>query len=104
MVTYVVVRSLKDDENDDLDDHDDDHLGGGTLPQALLAHAKVCNLDVALLHNIQLQDGCSGNFSQKTDGSSTHEYDYDDCGEHCLVKHDVVQFQVSVNNSMLARK
>ena len=41
---------------------------------------------------------------KKTDGSSAHEYDYDDCGEHCLVKHDVVQFQVSVNNSMLARK
>ena len=54
MVTLVVVRSLNDDENDDLDDHDDDHLGGGTLPQALLAHAKVCNLDVALLHDIQI--------------------------------------------------
>ena len=54
MVTLVVVCSLNDDENDDLDDHDDDHLGGGALPQALLAHAKVCNLDVALLHDIQI--------------------------------------------------
>ena len=70
-----------DDENDDQDDHDDDHLGGGALPQALLAHAKVCNLDVALLYNIQLQDSCTGNFSQKTDGSSAHEYDFDDWGE-----------------------
>ena len=104
MVTLVVVRSLNDDENDDLDDHDDDHLGGGALPQALLAHAKVCNLDVALLHNIQLQDGCTDNFLEKTDGNSAHEHHDDDCGEQCLVKHDVVQFQVSVNNSMLARK
>ena len=65
MFTLVVVRSLNDDENDDLDDHDDDHLGSGALPQALLAHAKVCNLDVALLHDIHHQDGCTGNFSQK---------------------------------------
>ena len=93
-----------DDENDDQDDHDDDHLGGGALPQALLAHAKVCNLDVALLHNIQLQDGCTNIFLEKTDSNSAHEYHDDDCDEHCLVKHDVVQFQVSVNNSMLARK
>ena len=65
MVTLVVVRSLNEDENDDLDDHDDDHLGGGTLPQALLAHAKVCNLDVALLHDIHHQDGCTDNFLEK---------------------------------------
>ena len=65
MVTLVVVRSLNDDENGDLDDHDDDHLGSGALPQALLAHAKVCNLDVALLHNIQLQDSCTDNFLEK---------------------------------------
>ena len=65
MVTLVVVSSLNDDENDDKDDHDDDHLGGGTLPQALLAHAKVCNLDVALLHNIKLQGSCTGNFLEK---------------------------------------
>ena len=64
----LVANDNKDNDAEDGhfgSDHDDDHLGGGALPQALLAHAKVCNLDVALLHNIQLQDGCTDNFLEK---------------------------------------
>ena len=73
-------------------DDDCENLCGGSLPQTFLAHSKVSDLYVPLLENIKYNNYANVN-----------DREIDDVNDY-LVKHDIVQLEVSVDDSMLRKK